>query len=111
MKPVFLFLAVMAILSFFRGAPTSAEFYAHEVNPKCDTILFTTEWCGACKKAIAYFEKKNYSYCEYNVESQSPEVKYYHKLQTKSVPTILIGNQVSVGFNSREIDSLVKLLE
>ena len=111
MKKLFIILAVVAIFSFLTSTPKSADFSASDVDPECDVIMYTASWCPACTQTKAYFDRKDYPYCEYDIETNAPEVNYYRKLGTRSIPTLLIGNQVVVGGKYNKIDKLIRELE
>ncbi|MCX4029152.1 hypothetical protein H0A36_17295 [Endozoicomonas sp. SM1973] len=106
----FLLVFIVLVAAFFALKPGSAPFTAREVNPTCDIIMFSTSWCPVCKSAGEYLDRKNYKYCEVDIEKDSVAYDYYKRLGTQGVPTILIGDQVTVGLNPREIEKYMDKL-
>ncbi|MDH5181958.1 MAG: DUF4124 domain-containing protein, partial [Gammaproteobacteria bacterium] len=56
-------------------------------------IMYSTTWCGFCKKAKAWFKKKGIQYTEYDIEKSSQAKSEYHALGGGGVPLILIGKK------------------
>ena len=83
------------------------HMHASDVHPNCSVVMFTTDWCPVCTTARSYFDNKDYDYCEFDVEKDELAEQYYRELDTQGVPTILIGNRMSVGFNPAKIDELM----
>jgi glutaredoxin len=69
-------------------------------------VMYSTSWCGVCKKARRHFKKKAIDFTEYDVETSAKGKSEYKKLGAKGVPVILIGNQRMNGFS---VDSFEKL--
>ena len=62
-------------------------------------IIYTTPWCGYCKKAKQYFTKNNIRYTEVNIEKSKTAKAKFEKLGGKGVPLILVGNKKMSGFS------------
>lgn len=56
-------------------------------------IMYSTVWCGFCKKAKAYFRKKGIGFTERDIEKSSQAKKEYQALGGGGVPLILVGNK------------------
>lgn len=69
-------------------------------------IIYTTERCGYCKQAIAYFRKKGISYTKYDVETSAKGKRDYKKLGGGGVPIIKIGSKLMHGFSQARFDSI-----
>jgi glutaredoxin len=108
MKNFILFMAGMALFFYAISPSGTAEFYSTDIDPDCAVVLFSTSWCGACKQTREFLERRDYNYCEYDVEKGSPEIIYFERLGTKSVPTIVIGNKVVIGGDFKEIEKFIK---
>lgn len=54
-------------------------------------IMYGTKWCGYCKKARAYFNKKGIEFIDYDVESRPSKKREYKRLGGTGYPLILIG--------------------
>lgn len=62
-------------------------------------VMYSTAWCGYCKKARRYFEKKSISYTEYDIEKNKRAKKQYNKMGATGVPVILVGRKRMNGFS------------
>jgi len=62
-------------------------------------VMYSTSWCGYCKKARAYFKKNNIAFVEYDIEKDARAKSQYDKLNGKGVPVILVGEKRMNGFN------------
>jgi len=69
-------------------------------------VMYSTQWCSACKKAKRYFTKNNIPYQEYDVERSERGQRDYAKLNGKGVPIILIGKKRMNGFNSSYFEAI-----
>lgn len=74
-------------------------------SPK-QVVIYTTEWCGACRKAKGYFKQKSIPYKEYDVEKSAKGRRDYKQLKGKGVPIILVGKQRMNGFSPGRFDSI-----
>lgn len=64
-------------------------------------IMYSTSWCGYCKKAKRYFNKKNIQFTEYDIEKNARAKRQYKRLNGKGVPLILVGKKRMNGFSER----------
>ena len=62
-------------------------------------VMYSTSWCGYCKKAKRYFEQKGIAYTEYDIEKDTRAKRQYDKMQAKGVPVILVGKKRMNGFS------------
>ena len=62
-------------------------------------IIYSTSWCGYCKKAKKYFNKNNIKFTEYDIENNSRARKQYKKMNGRGVPLILVGKKRMNGFS------------
>ena len=69
-------------------------------------IMYSTSWCGYCKKARKHFERNNIPYQEYDIEKSKKAAKDYKRLNGRGVPVILIGKQRMNGFSARSFDKI-----
>lgn len=63
-----------------------------KLNPG-QVVMYSTTWCGFCKKAKAYFRKKGIAYSEHDIEKSPQARKEYNTLGGGGVPLILIGKR------------------
>lgn len=62
-------------------------------------IMYSTSWCGYCKKAKQYFTENNIKYIEYDIEESLSAKMSYDKLGGRGVPVILYQGQRMNGFS------------
>jgi glutaredoxin len=62
-------------------------------------ILYSTSWCGYCKKARNYFNKNNIAFTEYDVEKSARGKRDYKAMNGTAVPIILVGDKRMNGFS------------
>ena len=68
--------------------------------------MYSTSWCGYCKKAALHFRKNNIPFTEHDIEKSEQAAKEYKKLNGRGVPIILIGDQRMNGFNASAFDRI-----
>ncbi len=64
-----------------------------------NVIIYSTVWCGFCKKAKKYFRKNNISYTDYDIEKDAAAKKRYDEMGASGVPVILVGKKRMNGFS------------
>lgn len=62
-------------------------------------VLYSTSWCGYCKKAKRYFKKNNIAFTEYDIEKNARARAQYKKMGASGVPVILVGKKRMNGFS------------
>jgi len=73
---------------------------------QAEVILYSTTWCGFCKKARKFFQKKGIAFKEYDVEKTAKGRRDYAKLGGGGVPIIFVGNQRLNGFSAKRFMSV-----
>ena len=69
-------------------------------------IMYSTSWCGYCKKARKHFISKNIPFKEYDIEKSEKAAIEYKKLNGRGVPVILIGKKRMNGFSAGSFDRI-----
>ena len=74
-----------------------------------DVIIYTTSWCGACKKAVAWLEDKGIDYEERDIEDDpEAEAEYLRKARgRRGVPLIDVGGQIMQGFSPSRLQQML----
>ena len=68
--------------------------------------MYSTAWCGVCKRARKYFQETGISFTEHDVDEDAAARAEYLRLNPRrSVPTIKIGDEVIIGFSAQAVDS------
>ena len=69
-------------------------------------VMYSTSWCGYCKKAAKHFRKNNIPFTEYDIEKSAKGARDYKRLKGRGVPVILIGDKRMNGFSARTFDKI-----
>ena len=69
-------------------------------------VLYSTAWCGYCRKAREYFRSKGIAYSEYDVETSDKGRRDYARLGARGVPVILVGGKRLNGFSPQAFEQL-----
>lgn len=78
---------------------TSISYDISKIDSGHNVIIYSTEWCGYCKKAKRYFKKNHISYIEYDIEKDAKANKRYKEMGATSVPVIIVGKKRMNGFS------------
>lgn len=83
----------------------SASDYSGEV------LVYTTRWCGYCKKAISRLEELGVDYVELDIEDDSDvEAEFLEKSGgSRGVPLIDVDGQIMQGYSEGRLDEMLKL--
>jgi glutaredoxin len=90
----------------YRGSPEISAVPTESVSAQ--VTMFTTSWCGYCKRARAYLNKMGIPFVEYDVERDEIGKREYKKLNGRGVPVILVGNQRMNGFSAPSLEKLLR---
>ena len=91
-------------------APASSVAKPTSVNAgKPEITIYTTSWCGYCKKAKAYFSANKMPYKEYDIEKDRFAKRQYDRIDGVGVPVILVGDQRINGFSEDRFERIYKL--
>lgn len=66
--------------------------------------LYTTSWCGYCKKARAYMAANGIKYQEFDIESDRFAKSDYQRHSGRGVPLLVMGNKTLRGFRASSYD-------
>ena len=68
--------------------------------------MYSTAWCGVCKRAKAYFDDQDIAFDELDVESDAQGKQDYARLGRRGVPIILVGDRRMDGFSIARFQQL-----
>ena len=71
------------------------------------TILYSTSWCGYCKRTREILVDKGVEFYEYDIERSAEGHRQYKELGGKGVPLLLINGEVVKGYNPIRVSYLV----
>jgi glutaredoxin len=69
-------------------------------------VLYSTEWCGVCKRAKRYFKVNNIPFQEYDVENSERGKTDFANLNGRGVPILLVGEKRMNGFSEKKFEAL-----
>jgi glutaredoxin len=69
-------------------------------------ILYSTRWCGVCKRAKRFLIENRIPFEEYDVEKSPQGRRDFKRLKGKGVPIILIGDRRLNGFSAADFASV-----
>ena len=72
--------------------------------------MYSTAWCGHCKRAKRYFARRNIPYRELDVEKSAEAHREYKALGGSGVPLIIVGTKSMSGFDEETMESMLKSL-
>jgi glutaredoxin len=70
-------------------------------------VMYSTSWCGVCKRARSYFAAKGIRYTEIDVEQSEAGRRQYDALGVRGVPAIVLGGKVMSGFSEEGLQALL----
>ena len=69
-------------------------------------VMYSTTWCGVCKKARRFFQANNIPFSEYDVEHSERGRADYEYVGRGGVPIIFVGSKMMRGFSSSRFISM-----
>lgn len=95
--------AVKQLAAAKTSPPSATTRGGHEV------VIYTTSWCGWCKKTLAWLDRKGVDYENRDVEQNSDWAEEMHDLTgSGGVPVIVIDGEVIKGFNQAQMEKLLR---
>lgn len=80
----------------------------HNARGKVRITMFSTSWCGVCKKARAYMLDKNIPFSEHDIEQDEVAKERARALNPRGgVPTILVDELLLVGFSPGSLEQSI----
>jgi glutaredoxin len=78
-------------------------------QPAGEVIIYTTPWCGYCRKAIAHLEDRGVDYVNKDIEADADaEEEYLEKSGgRRGVPLIDVGGQIMQGYSRAALDRML----
>ena len=82
-----------------------ADWEIATARRRVPVVMYSTAWCGVCKRAREYFKEKRIAFEEHDVDQNAAARAEYLRLNPRrSVPTIKIGDEVVVGFSAQAVE-------
>ncbi len=74
-----------------------------------EVVVYTTSWCGWCKKTRAWLDTQGIDYENRDVEANAAWAEEMHDLTgSGGVPVIVIDGEVIKGFNQAQMEKLLR---
>ena len=75
-----------------------------------NVTIYSTPTCHFCHMAKEFFKEKNIAYTEYDVASDMEKRKeMIEKSEQMGVPVIIIGDELTVGFDRPKIAKMLEI--
>lgn len=85
--------------------PTAAEAPSADAGGELDIVLYSTAWCGYCKKARRWFTSNGIPFVEKDIEKDRTAHAEYRRIGRghSGVPLISVNGAVIRGFDQRAV--------
>lgn len=70
-------------------------------------ILYSADWCGACRKAKRHLARRGVDHEERDVDDPQVAAELLRKTGRRSIPVIDVGGRVVTGFSPGAYDALI----
>lgn len=103
-------LLIVLVIAFFVYQQWGVTDAAAELNQKHDSavIMYSTSWCGYCKKARVLLNMQGVRFKEFDIEQSSEANAEMKSIGGSGVPVFLIKGEVVKGFNQARVLDLIK---
>jgi len=75
---------------------------------KPKVIVYSTTWCGVCKKAKRWLRQNKIAFREYDTEKSARGRRDYKKMKGRGVPIIKVGKQRLNGFSPNSLSQALR---
>jgi glutaredoxin len=72
-----------------------------------EVVLYSTAWCGYCKKTRTFFNDNNIKFQEFDIEKSDDGRRRYDELNGKGIPLVLINGGRVNGYNKSKMLELL----
>jgi glutaredoxin len=90
------------------GPAVVSAFKAGSPAAKERVRIYTTSWCGYCKKAKAQLAARRVPFDEIDVETSDSGQREFASLGGRGVPVILVGGQRMDGFDAGRLEAMLQ---
>lgn len=105
-------LIAVLLLVVMNGRYLADYFYPREsggVGNMSGVILYTTSWCGACKKTKDFLDRRGIAYVEYDIEWSAEGRRQFEAFGGRGVPLVVINGTQVIGYNPDKMKRLLGL--
>jgi glutaredoxin len=98
---------VRSRISSYSGTPVvSGTASAGATRPEIK--MYSTDWCGYCRKARDFFARQGIRYTELDVDKSPAARAEYQRMGARGVPVILVGTQRMNGYSEERLAAMLK---
>lgn len=72
-----------------------------------NVVIYSSDTCGYCHKAKAFFKENGVTYTEKNVNTDQNAQKEMQNMGAKGVPVIIVDKEVIMGFDENRLKQLL----
>jgi len=94
--------------------PSAPQDWSHVIRGKGGAAasqgvtMYSTDWCGVCRRARSYFAANRIAYTDIDVEKSDAGRREFEALGGKGVPLIVAGGKVMRGFSPEGFEGMRK---
>ncbi len=99
---------VVDVISYEYVEVEPFEFYQPPAKKQTreQVVMYSTEWCGYCRKARNYFSERKINFVEYDIEKDASANAQFKKAGGRGVPLILVGDKKMSGFSEQRFTAI-----
>lgn len=102
--------AIPRAYAWLKPAYVEGDYSAYLTGAKSSVVMYSASWCPYCAKAKSYFAENNIAYTEMDIEKSPLAKQQYEQLGGGSIPKVLIGDRMIVGFIPKAFDAALAKL-
>lgn len=72
-----------------------------------NVLIYSSDSCGYCHKAKAFFKENGVKYTEKNVNTDQEAQREMANMGAKGVPLIIVDKEVIMGFDQKRLEELL----
>ncbi|MEM7081481.1 MAG: glutaredoxin family protein [Pseudomonadota bacterium] len=91
--------AFFVVLNFSTLRDTLGEPIAYNASEAGAVTMYSTSWCGYCKKMRRILDRHNIPYQDLDIEQNAQANRDFQRLGGRGVPVVTVGDRVVHGFN------------
>lgn len=110
MKKFLIFATLVVVAWFAWGKFTSSSATAQRAAGKgVEVVLYSTDWCGYCRKTKEFLDAHGVAYTELDIEKDAQSRQDFERLGGRGVPLVVIGETVIRGYDEASMKSALGL--
>lgn len=91
---------MLRVLLLVLALTTGLAARAHDAPPPAPAVvMYSTDWCGYCAKARAYFAENGIAYVDHDIDTSAAAGAAFRRHGGRVVPLIFVGSQRLDGFS------------